>query len=135
MECQYCQAQLWYEERAEKSNTSKEVQFSLCCQKGKVQIPLLKKPPDLLEGLLNGVDRRSKSFLQNIRLYNNMFSFTSIGGKIDTSMNNGSASTQFILNGQNYRRIGSLLPERGSKPKFVRGYRGGFTGENNTNET
>jgi len=63
LECQYSQAQLWYEERAEKSNTSKEVQFSLFCQKGKVQIPLLKKSPDLLEGLLNGVDRRSKSYL------------------------------------------------------------------------
>ena len=99
LECQYCKAQLWYEERAEKSNTSKEVQFSLCYQKGKVQIPLLKKPPNLLEGLLNGVDHRSKLFLQNIRLYNSMFSFTSISGKIDASMNNGSAPPQFILNG------------------------------------
>ena len=122
MECQYCKAQLWYEERAEKCNTSKEVEFSLCCQKGKVQIPLLKRPPNLLEGLLNGEDQRSKSFLQNIRLYNSMFSFTSIGGKIDTSMNNGSAPPQFILNGQNYHRIGSLLPERGSKPKFAQLY-------------
>ena len=39
-----------------------------------------------------------------------MFSFTSIGGKIDTSMNNGSTPPQFILNGQNYHRFGSLLP-------------------------
>ena len=105
-----------------KCNTSKEVQFSLCYQKGKVQIPLLNKPPNLLEGLLNGEDQRRKSFLQNIRVYNNMFSFTSIGGKIDTSMNNGSAPQQFILNGQNYHRIGSLLPEHGSKPKFAQLY-------------
>jgi len=82
MECQYCKAQLWYEERAEKCNTSKEVQFSLCCQKGKVKLPLLKKPPDLLEALLNGEDHRSKIFLQNTRIYNSMFSFTSIGGKM-----------------------------------------------------
>jgi len=49
--------------------------------------------------LLNGYDDRSIIFLQNIRIYNNTFSFTSIGGKIDTLMNNGSASPQFILNG------------------------------------
>jgi len=48
-----------------------------------------------------------------------MFSFTSIGGKIDASMNNGSTPPQFILNGQNYHRLGSLLPEDGSKPKFA----------------
>jgi len=87
-----------------------------------MQIPLLKKPPNLLEGLLNGVDHRRKLFLQNIRVYNSMFSFTSISGKIDTSMNNGSAPPQFILSGQNYHRIGSLLLEHGSKPKFAQLY-------------
>ena len=55
-----------------------------------MQLPLLKKPPNLLEALLNGEDHRSKLFLQNIRVYNSMFSFTSIGGKIDASMNNDS---------------------------------------------
>jgi len=90
LECKYCKAQLWYNERVEKCNTSKKVQFSLCCQKGKVQLPLLKKSPNLLEALLNGEDHRSKLFLQNIRVYNSMFSFTSIGGKIDASMNNDS---------------------------------------------
>jgi len=97
LDYQYCKAQLWYEERAEKCNTSKEVQFSLCCQKGKMELPLLKKPPNLLQALLNGEDHRSKLFLQNIRIYNSIFSFTSIGGKIDASMNNGSAPPQFFL--------------------------------------
>ena len=122
MECQYYKAQLWYEERAEKCNTSKEVEFSLCYQKGKVELPLLKKPPNLLQPLLNGEDHRNILFLQNIRIYNNMFLFTSIGGKIDASMNNGPAPPQFILNGKNYHRIGNLLPEDGSKPKFAQLY-------------
>ena len=90
---------LWYEERAEKTKTSNKADFSLCCQKGKIQLPLLQQPPLLLQNLLNGYDDRSIIFLQNIRIYNNTFSFTSIGGKIDTLMNNGSASPQFILNG------------------------------------
>jgi len=37
-------------------------------------------------------------------------------------MNTGSAPPQFILNGQNYHRIGSLLPEDGSKLKFAQLY-------------
>jgi len=34
LECEYCQAEVWYEERAEKTKTLKKVDFSLCCQKG-----------------------------------------------------------------------------------------------------
>ena len=76
----------------------------------------------MLHKLLNGEDPRKKHFLDNIRNYNSMFSFTSIGGKIDSSMNNGCAPSQFILSGQNYHRIGSLLPESGSNPKFAQLY-------------
>ena len=113
---------MWYEERADKSKRPQEVQFSICCQKGKVQLPFLQRPPKVLHKLLNGEDPRSKHFLDNIRTYNSMFSFTSIGGKIDSSMNNGSAPPQFILSGQNYHCIGSLLPEAGSNPKFAQLY-------------
>jgi len=122
LECKYCQSELWYEERARKTKTLNKADFSLCCQKGKVQLPLLRQPPPLLQDLLNGSDDRSRIFLQNIRIYNSMFSFTSIGGNIDTSMNNGSTPPQCILNGQNYHRIGSLLPQDGSKPKFAQPY-------------
>jgi hypothetical protein len=38
----------WLEERAEKSRPSHaDVEFSICCQKGFVDLPLLKKPPAL----------------------------------------------------------------------------------------
>jgi len=122
IECVHCGVVLWYEERADKSKHSREVHFSICCQKGKVQLPFLQRPSELLNNLLNGEDPRSKHFLDNIRTYNNMFSFTSIGGKIDSSMNNGSAPPQFIISGQNYHRIGSLLPEAGSNPNFAQLY-------------
>jgi len=97
------------------------VEFSIYCRKEKVQLPFLQRPPQLLNNLLNGEDSRSKHFL-DIRTYNNMFSFTSIGGKIDSSMNNGFAPPQFILSRQNYHCIGSLLPVAGSNPKFVQLY-------------
>ena len=82
---------MWYEERDDKSKCPQEVQFSICCQKGKVQLPLLQRPLEVLYKLLNSEDPRSKHFLDNIRTYNSMFSFTLIGGKIDSSMNNGCA--------------------------------------------
>ena len=91
--------------------------------KGKIQLPLLQWPPELLFNLLNGLDARSSHFLQNIRQYNyNMFAFTSIGGKIERSINQGGGPPQFILHGQNFHKIGSLLPSNGQHPKFCQLY-------------
>ncbi|XP_072065617.1 uncharacterized protein [Arachis hypogaea] len=42
-----------------------------------------------------------------------MFAFTSLGGKVLDSVNDGSGPPQFIITGQNYHRIGSLLPDPG----------------------
>ena len=113
---------MWYEERSQKSKTFVNVDFSICCQKGKVQLPFLQEPPKLLLGLLDRQDSQSQHYLQNIRSYNSMFSFTSIGGNIHSSINDGSGPPQFILHGQNYHRIGSLLPNSGSSPKFAQLY-------------
>jgi len=51
-----------------------------------------------------------------------MFSFTSIGDKVQSSVNDGFGPPQFILLGENYHRIGSLLPKSGSTPKFTQIY-------------
>ncbi|XP_016195611.1 uncharacterized protein LOC107636628 [Arachis ipaensis] len=51
-----------------------------------------------------------------------MFAFTSFGGKILNSINDGRGPPQFIVTGQNYHRIGSLLPNAGEKPKFAQLY-------------
>jgi hypothetical protein len=120
--CTKCFAELWYEERAEKSRNIKDIAFSICCQKGKVDIPLIKKPPQLLLDLINGHDPRSKNFKENYRAYNSMFAFTSMGGQANTKINNGGGPPQFILSGQNYHMIGSLLPEQGTTPKFAQLY-------------
>ncbi|XP_045831092.1 uncharacterized protein LOC123922418 [Trifolium pratense] len=120
--CKWCNAELWYEERAEKSRHGLDIEFSLCCSKGKVELPLLKKPPELLLALINGCDRRSKNFQENYRAFNSMFAFTSLGGQINYNINDGGGPPQFILSGQNYHRIGSLLPEVGTTPKFAQLY-------------
>ncbi|MCH79351.1 ATP-dependent DNA helicase PIF1, partial [Trifolium medium] len=120
--CKHCFAEVWYEERAEKARFTADVEFSICCQKGDVTIPLLKKPPKLLLDLINGHEPRSRNFKDNIRAYNSMFAFTSMGGQVNDTMNNGGGPPQFILGGQNYHRIGSLLPEAGTTPKFAQLY-------------
>ncbi|KAL1364583.1 hypothetical protein AAHE18_03G226700 [Arachis hypogaea] len=51
-----------------------------------------------------------------------MFVFTSLGGKVLDSVNDGSGPPQFIITGQNYHRIGSLLPDPSQKPKFAQLY-------------
>ncbi|GAU38772.1 hypothetical protein TSUD_279250 [Trifolium subterraneum] len=44
------------------------------------------------------------------------------GGKTNTSLNDGRAPPMFIMNGENYHHIGSLLPMPGQKPKFAQLY-------------
>jgi hypothetical protein len=51
-----------------------------------------------------------------------MFSFTSLGGKIDTGNNDGAGPPRFVLSGQNYHLLGSLVPSEGQSPKFAQLY-------------
>ncbi|KAL8499182.1 hypothetical protein ACS0TY_022236 [Phlomoides rotata] len=51
-------------------------------------------------------DEKWKHFIKHIRAYNMMFSFTSLGGTIDTSINKGGAPYVFRLHGSNYHQIG-----------------------------
>nr|KAJ0192738.1 hypothetical protein LSAT_V11C800442110 [Lactuca sativa] len=112
---------LWRNESTrgkEKGNTD----YSLCCAYGTVQLPDLKKAPPTYERMFQNMDSKSKHFMKNIRRYNSVFSFTSMGGKIDSSINRGNAPYIFRLGGQNYHSIGSLLPAKGSEPKFSQLY-------------
>ena len=60
--------------------------------------------------------------MENVRLYNSMFAFTSLGGKVERSVNDSAGPPQFILSGQNFHRLGTLLPISGEKPKFAQLY-------------
>lgn len=96
--------------------------YSLCCFYGKVQLPDVNDPPPMLLQLFRGNDLISKNFLKNIRTYNMIFSFTSMGGKIYHSVNVGRGPYCFRLHGHNYHRLGSLLPVKDSKPNFSQLY-------------
>nr|XP_025625385.1 uncharacterized protein LOC112717618 [Arachis hypogaea] len=115
-------AWMWSGERLAKSKQSPQPKFSLCCMEGKIELPLLSVPPDELILLHTGGDQRSIHFLKNIRTFNSMFCFTSMAGKIDRGVNNGTAPPIFKLGGQNYHSIGSLLPPDSLRPTFAQLY-------------
>ncbi|KAF7827148.1 ATP-dependent DNA helicase PIF1 [Senna tora] len=64
--CAACGALMWSEERLKKDVRSNNPMFSLCCMQGKVQLPLLKDPPQLLKNLLTNHSAYSSNFLRNI---------------------------------------------------------------------
>ncbi|XP_042055739.1 uncharacterized protein LOC121800221 [Salvia splendens] len=117
--CSFCGAYFWYEERLGKPSKAKKPKFSKCCMNGKIEIPKLFRPPEVLHDLMSSKQLKSVHFMKNIRSYNSMFAFTSLGGKIDNSLNTGRAPPIFRLHGQNYHLIGSLLPLDGCSPKFA----------------
>ena len=80
----------------------------------------MKESSEILKHLFIDQDSSSsKNFKDNIRAYKTMFSFTSMGGKIDKSFNNGSAPYIFRMYSENYHRIGSLLPNENDPPRFT----------------
>ncbi|EOY04504.1 Uncharacterized protein TCM_019749 [Theobroma cacao] len=121
--CCFYGAQMWYEERKNKSRNERNPRFTMCCMEGKVSLPPFKQTPSLLATLLNYKGGRTAyKFRHNIRVYNSMFQFTSIGGKIDSEINRRPGPYVFKINGQNHHKIGSLLPVDGERPKFAQLY-------------
>ncbi|XP_025608030.1 uncharacterized protein [Arachis hypogaea] len=120
--CIYCKALMWDHERLSKSINSVTPHFGLCCMDGKVELPLMKQAPDNLKALYFLDDEIGRYFRKNIRAFNAMFSFTSMAGKINHKINNGSDPPSFILSGQNYHSIGSLIPQANEKPRFAQLY-------------
>lgn len=57
-----------------------------------------------------------------IRSYNLMFAFTSLGAKVDDSINVGQGVYILKINGVAYHRIDLLVPPRGVSPKFAQLY-------------
>ncbi|KAI9118834.1 hypothetical protein K1719_010279 [Acacia pycnantha] len=122
--CQFCGANMWLSERLKRLKKSKRPQFSICCCHGKVALRLMQDPPAELHDLFfNKQQPLSKKFFTQIRLYNNMFCFTSMGGRIDHSINSkGGGPYSFVLSGQNHHFIGSLLPPEGNPPVYAQLY-------------
>nr|XP_029145225.1 uncharacterized protein LOC112718243 [Arachis hypogaea] len=115
--CEHCFALFWYDERINKSYNTDQPKFTMCCKGGQVQLPHLPEAPKVLYELLFNNNPKSKHFRDNIRSYNSMFQFTSMGAKIDRGINTSRGPPTFILCGENYHLIGSLIPPEGNNAK------------------
>lgn len=62
--------------------------FSLYCGYGVVDLPRMQPPPESLQSLLMGADDTSKAFRKDIRKYNSVFAFASLGANVDESLAN-----------------------------------------------
>ncbi|XP_016164429.2 uncharacterized protein LOC107606946 [Arachis ipaensis] len=87
----FCGVNMWMHERLAKGGANNTVLFSICCMRGKMTLPLLPVLPPLLVLLLDGDDERVVHYQKHIRAFNGMFSFTSMAGKIQYTLNKGSA--------------------------------------------
>ncbi|XP_074351616.1 uncharacterized protein LOC141690740 [Apium graveolens] len=121
VQCSHYHAWMWKEERANKGVKNGIPVFSLCCAKGQIQLPKEPPTPSFIWQLLTDKDK-SKRYTDGIRLFNSIFAFTSTGGKVDNSVNNGGAPYVYRLNGQNHHLFGSLIPPKGDDPKFCHLY-------------
>ncbi|CAF2069923.1 unnamed protein product [Brassica napus] len=120
--CGYCQAYMWFGERISKRLVGVNPIFTMCCHKGKVNLPILKAPPKTLLSLLYNKNETRSHFRELIRAYNMMFSFTSLGGQVNHAINNGSGPYVFQLCGENYHLIGGILPAPDKNPAFLQLY-------------
>ena len=90
---------------------------------GRVQLPLLREPPPYLKYLLGKESGQlGINFRKNIRAYNSMFAFTSIGGRVDGSINHSKGPYVFRMCGQNYHRIRSYCVKLVKKTQFAQLY-------------
>ncbi|XP_022038828.1 uncharacterized protein LOC110941494 [Helianthus annuus] len=120
--CQICSAKLWTSEGGKGRITLNKLCYGMCCGYGKVELPPLKDAHPSYQNLFSSTNEKSKFFQKNIRRYNSMFSFTSMGGKVDSTINKGNAPFVYRISGQNYHCIGSLKPSNGNQPQFCQLY-------------
>lgn len=105
---------MWYGERMSKSRNTTLPKFQHCCHEGKVKLPLIGDPPVIIRKLLfDSASTHAKNYQANTRTYNAMFSFTSPGMKFDTKFTKGGGPPTLRLHGQNWYKIGTMLPEIG----------------------
>ena len=106
--CEYCKARKFkYEGNG------------FCCQNGRVRIAANSAPKELVR-LLIAEDDDAIHFCQYVRLYNNLFAFSSIGGNTEHKSQKG--IYVFKLQGQLYHYVSNLSPAHGQPPKYLQLY-------------
>ncbi|GKB87452.1 hypothetical protein Tco_0959724 [Tanacetum coccineum] len=113
----HCGAKFWESEKNLRSGYGGLPVYNRCCNGGRV---VLRAPPEYPEYIKRLY--ADAHFMENIKAYNQMFSMTSLGANVDSSINNGKGPYVFRISGQIYHWIGSICPEEGNTPRFLQLY-------------
>jgi hypothetical protein len=117
--CSNCSAFHW---AGEYVRTIRGKSFGMCCNHGKVRVPVAPDPPPLLRQLLDGTHADSRHFREHIRQYNAALAFTSLGVRVDGTVNSGRGPYVFRIGGELCHLIGSLLPTQSAQPTYAQLY-------------
>ncbi|GJZ78412.1 hypothetical protein Tco_0643249, partial [Tanacetum coccineum] len=115
--CRHYRASFWYGERLKGHSHNQRPKYHLYCARGSIYMQPSREPPEYIKSLFG-----NKNFMENIRAYNQMFTMTSFGAKIDESINAGRGLYVFKVSGQIYHWIGSLCPPPGEALRFLQLY-------------
>ncbi|KAL3652113.1 hypothetical protein CASFOL_001794 [Castilleja foliolosa] len=115
--CEHCSAYFWFAERIMRGPLHARPRYTHCCKGGYVRLPYPLYPPAAIKKLFEDSD-----FMENIRAYNNMFSMTSFGARVDEAVNDGRGPYVFKVSGQVSHWIGSLCPPVAEAPRFLQLY-------------
>nr|GEZ10894.1 helitron helicase-like domain-containing protein [Tanacetum cinerariifolium] len=80
--CEHCKAKFWYGERLKGYSKDQQSHYHKCCSRGKVILEDEREPPEYIKQLFG-----YRNFLEHIRAYNQMFSMTSFGARVDETKN------------------------------------------------
>jgi len=75
-----------------------------------------------LEVLLTSKESSAIKSQDQIRMYNSVLAFTSLGAKVDESVTGGLGPYSFRIQGELYHKIGSLCLVEGQRPQFAQLY-------------
>jgi hypothetical protein len=120
-----CGDVFWFQERVKSASAimTRKIVCNLCCNGGKIELKMYKKTPKPLCTFLRfDGDARSMLFLQQIRSFNSLFAFTTLGAPVDRMINNDTSPYLFKINGIVHHGIGTFLPQQGACPKFAQLY-------------
>ncbi len=123
--CEYCKAKFWHDERLSYKTSQKDVFGSLCCNYGKIDIPLPKELPPYLRSLFFGDTEEAKYFKDNIRAFNSLFTFATLKSKFNPrkqNQNSNSAPYVYRCEGVMYRWIGPLKEDKNATPVGLQVY-------------
>lgn len=115
--CLNCSSLMWKHE-LHNGSLGINATFSTCCMQGKILLPPLHEPPDILKNFLTDDSPQAKHFRKDIRGFNSSLAFASLGVKEDLLQSHGPYT--FRISGSVYHRIGHLFPSEGKVQSLLK---------------